>query len=99
MHYDWEKPINQLGYGIEDLQKSCLEDTLRPKLSLGITCECMDVLNDVKLLTSWGFSFSAPDEKLKSVVAWEYTAEYYSLGGYSLKAQPGRTPSIGADSV
>ena len=64
----------------------------------------MDVLNDVKLLTWWGFIifFSAPDdhEKLKSVnIAWEYTPEYYSLGGYSLKAQPGRTPSIGADSV
>ena len=36
-----------------------------------------------KLLTSWGDFFSAPDEKLKSVVAWEYTPEYYSFGAYS----------------
>ena len=43
----------------------------------------MDVLNDVKLLTSWGIFFSAPDEKLKFVVAWEYTPEYYSFGAYS----------------
>ena len=43
----------------------------------------MDVLNDVKAPDFVGDFFSAPDEKLKSVVAWEYTAEYYSFGAYS----------------
>ena len=95
-----------------------------------------------------GIFFSAPDEKLKSVVAWEYTPEYYSFEAYSfvedlqnqrgayqeddcqgsdchimnlyhffsaklksvaleyslrgassLQAKPGRTPSIGAESI
>ena len=33
----------------------------------------MDVLNDVKAPDFVGIFFSAPDEKLKSVVAWEYS--------------------------
>ena len=56
----------------------------------------MDVLNDVKAPDFVGIFFSAPDEKLKSVVAWEYSRS----GGHTpCRHTLKRTPSIGADSV